>query len=124
MTVNKQKRTERMIEVGGFLTTFLHQNALYWDFPGGPTVKNPLFNGEDSGLIPSQGTKILYAEGQFSPHTTTREMRSSCNQRSPCAATMSPHSLINELNEKVKVAQSCPTLCNPMEQSMEFSRLE
>ena len=94
------------------------------DVPGGPTVKNPLFNGEDSGLIPSQGTKILYAEGQFSPHTTTREMRSSCNQRSPCAATMSPQSLINELNEKVKVAQSCPTLCNPMEQSMEFSRLE
>ena len=119
VTVNMQKRTERMLEVGGFLTTFLHQNALYWDFPGGP-----LSNGEDSGFIPSQGSKILYAEGQFSPHATTREMHSSCNQRSPCATTMSPHSLINELNIKVKVAQSCPTLCNPIEQSMEFSSPE
>ena len=74
-----QKRTERMLEVGGFLTTFLHQNALYWDFPGGPMVKNPLFNGEDSGLIPSRGTKILYAKGQFSPHTTQAARQPVCH---------------------------------------------
>ena len=29
-----------------------------WDFPGGPVVKNPPPNAEDTGLIPYRGTFI------------------------------------------------------------------
>ena len=47
------------------------------DFPGGPEVKNLLCNAGDTGSIPGQGTKILYAIGQLSPHTTTEI---SCSQ--------------------------------------------
>ena len=39
-------------------------------FPGGPMVKNPPCNSGDAGLIPVQGTKVLHAAGQLSPHTT------------------------------------------------------
>ena len=28
----------------------------YWDFPGGPMVKNPPYNAGDAGLIPRRGT--------------------------------------------------------------------
>ena len=31
------------------------------DFPGGPVVKSPPANAEDSGSIPGQGAKILHA---------------------------------------------------------------
>ena len=44
-----------------------------WDFPGGPGVKNPPSNAEDSGLIPGQGTKIPHAMEQLSPRATTEE---------------------------------------------------
>ena len=37
------------------------------DLPGGPMVKNSLFNAEDSGWISGQGTKILHASEQLSP---------------------------------------------------------
>ena len=40
------------------------------DFPGGPVVKNSPSNSGDVGLIPGQGTKILYAAGQLSPQAT------------------------------------------------------
>ena len=40
------------------------------DFPGGPVVRNPPSNSGDVGLIPGQGTKILYAAGQLSPQAT------------------------------------------------------
>ena len=43
------------------------------DFPGGPVVKNPPSNAGDVSSIPGQGTKIPHAEGQLSPHATTRE---------------------------------------------------
>ena len=42
-------------------------------FPGGPVVKNPPPNAGDTGSIPGQGTKILHATGQLSPHATTTE---------------------------------------------------
>ena len=32
--------------------------CLFWDFLGGPVVKNPSYNVEDVGLIPGWGTKI------------------------------------------------------------------
>ena len=35
----------------------------YWDFPGGPVVKNPPYNAGDVGSIPGQGTKIPHAAG-------------------------------------------------------------
>ena len=39
------------------------------DFPGGPAVKNPHSNEEDTGLIPIRGIKIPHALGQLSPPT-------------------------------------------------------
>ena len=39
---------------------------VYWDFPGGPVVKNPPSGAGKAGLIPDQGTKIPYATGQLS----------------------------------------------------------
>ena len=64
-------------------------NSLYWDFPGGPVVKNPPSNAGDTGSIPGwgtisivgRGTKIPHATGRLSPHTTTREP-ARCNERS------------------------------------------
>ena len=47
---------------------------LYWDFPGGPVVKNPPYNSGDTVLIPGQGTKIPHAAGQLSPSATTTEL--------------------------------------------------
>ena len=46
---------------------------MYWDFPGGPVVKNPPSSAGNAGLIPGQGTKIPHAAGQLSPCATTRE---------------------------------------------------
>ena len=44
------------------------------DFPGGPVVKNLLYNARDAGSIPGQGTKIPHAARQLSPCTTTTEL--------------------------------------------------
>ena len=49
--------------------------TLYWDFPGGPEVKNPSCNGGDAGLIPGWGIKIPQASEQASPRNTAREFR-------------------------------------------------
>ena len=43
-----------------------------WDFPGGPVVKNPSFNAEDAGLIPSLETKIPHTVGQLSLCASTK----------------------------------------------------
>ena len=45
----------------------LNPNDVSPDFPGGPVVKNLLYNAEDMGLIPGLGAKILCATGQLSP---------------------------------------------------------
>ena len=55
------------------------------DFPGGPVVKNPPCNAEDTGSIPSQGTKIPHAAGQLNPCATTTELA--------CRKLQSPHAL-------------------------------
>ena len=45
----------------------------YWDFPGGPGVKNlPSIAGK-LGSILGQGTKIPHAVGQLSPCSITTE---------------------------------------------------
>ena len=46
---------------------------LFWDFPGGPLVKNLPSNAGDAGSIPGRGTKIPHVMGQLSPHTATTE---------------------------------------------------
>ena len=49
---------------------FIHNETLkgiYWDFPGGPVVKNPPSNAGDTGSIPGRRTKIPHAVGQLSP---------------------------------------------------------
>ena len=38
-----------------------------------PVVKNPAYNAGDTGLIPSQGTKIPHDMKQPSPDVTTAE---------------------------------------------------
>ena len=52
------------------IPSFKKQNR---DFPDGPVVKNLPSNARGVGSIPHEGTKIPYATGQLSPHTTTRE---------------------------------------------------
>ena len=54
------------------------QTEDYWDFPGGPVVKNLPSTAGDVGLIPGQGTKILYAAGQLS-HMLQLEKSQLCN---------------------------------------------
>ena len=41
--------------------------TIYWNFPGGPVVKNLPSNVRDVGSIPGQGTKIPHAVGQLNP---------------------------------------------------------
>ena len=57
-------------------------------FPGGPAVKIPLCNAGDVGTIPGQGTRILHAVGQLSPHATTAEPVPQLD--SPCNAMKDP----------------------------------
>ena len=51
------------------------------NFLGGPVHKNPPCSEGDTGSTPSEENNILYAMGQLSPHTTTREPASH-NRRS------------------------------------------
>ena len=39
----------------------------YREFPDSSVVKNPPCNAGDTGLMPSQGTKIPHTAGQLSP---------------------------------------------------------
>ena len=47
--------------------------VMWWDFPGGPVVKNPPSNSGDAGSNPGRGTKIPHSTGQLSPHVATTE---------------------------------------------------
>ena len=49
------------------------QRKLFWDFPGGPVVKNQPSNAGEAGSIPGRGTKIPHAAGQLSPRAATTE---------------------------------------------------
>ena len=71
------------------------------DFPGGPVVKNPPTDAEDTGSVSGPGTEISHAVEQLSPCATTTEalvlkpaihkrshtMRSLCraSKSSPCS---------------------------------------
>ena len=46
--------------------------ADYWDFLGGPVVKNLPSNARDAGLIPAWGPRIPRAMEPIRPGTTTR----------------------------------------------------
>ena len=46
----------------------------WWDFPGGPVVKNLPSNAGGACSIPGQGTKIPHAAEQLSPCATTTEL--------------------------------------------------
>ena len=39
---------------------------MYWDFPGGPVIKNLPCNAGDAGSIPGWGTKIPHVVEQLS----------------------------------------------------------
>ena len=56
------------------------------DFPGGPALKNSPGNGEDMGSIPGEGTKILHASKQLSPHAEITWAKLG----SPCATIKDP----------------------------------
>ena len=45
----------------------------YWDFPGGPVVKNPPCNAGDRSLISGQGTNRPCATEQLNPCKAIRE---------------------------------------------------
>ena len=49
------------------------------DFSGGPVIKNPSCNTEDTGSFPGQETKIPHASGQLSPHAPGESMH--CSER-------------------------------------------
>ena len=57
---------------------FDENKAEGWDYPGGPVVKNLPSTAGDVGLIPGQGTKILYVAGQLS-HMLQLEKSQLCN---------------------------------------------
>ena len=59
------------------------QDTQVRDFSGGPVVKNPSCNAEDTSVIPGWGTMIPHATEQLSSHTATTEPPAT----SPCAAT-------------------------------------
>ena len=56
------------------LNSFEHFKARsFWDYPGGPGVKNPPCNAGLEVCIPGQGTKIPCPGERLSSHTATRE---------------------------------------------------
>ena len=81
----------------------------YWDFPGGPPVKKPPSNARE----PWSGDEDLACHGETKPMcTATRE--------SPHTTAKTQHKKINKKQNSIQsvqfssVAQSCPTLCDPM----------
>ena len=49
------------------------EKAHSWDFPGGPVVKNPPCDAENTGSIPGQETNIPHASEQLSLSAITIE---------------------------------------------------
>ena len=52
----------------------MNNKRMWWDFPGGPVVKNPRSSAGDTGLIPGRGARIPHSAGQLSPRTATTEL--------------------------------------------------
>ena len=66
--------------------------GLYWDFPGGPVVKNLPVNAMDTSLIPSAGR---WDTGQLSPKAATNKpiprAHAQPRQHSKKAHSAAPH---------------------------------
>ena len=97
---HKKKVSKKMNEL-----TSLKKN--FWDFPGGPVVKNLPHNAGDANSIPGRRTKVPHAVEQLSPSTTSRESVS-CNDPARCSehpecchSTKTRHSQINEQTSKI-----------------------
>ena len=65
------------------------------DFPGGPRVKNLPCSAGDVGSIPGQGTEILHAAEELSPHATIRSLHTATKEKIRSAATKPQGSQIN-----------------------------
>ena len=68
LTTGPQKKAP---ELGVF--HFVLKNAMFWDFPGAPVVKNPLCNAGNTGSIPGRVTKILHTTEQPRQSATATE---------------------------------------------------
>ena len=81
----------------------------YWDFPGGPPVKKPPSNARE----PWSGDEDLACHGETKPMCTA-------TKESPHTTAKTQHKKINKKQNSIQsvqfssVAQSCPTLCDPM----------
>ena len=109
------------------------------DFPGAPVVGNPSCSAGNVGSIVGWGNKIPHTTGQLCPHTITTEPVCSracvpqleslsvtttkriqhLAKKTPCAMAKTLHSLMHKYiqirSDQIRsVAQSCPTLCDPM----------
>ena len=94
------QKIEQRICAGCWGTDGLCKTApRFGDFPGGPAVKTPPSNADNTGLIPGQGTKISHATGQLSPCTPARE--------SLCTATKT-QCCQKKKEESTKVYKSFP----------------
>ena len=68
--LTSKKKRENLISSPTLLCPFLKRTTLatkmkrnlFWDFPGGPVVKNLLSIAGDMGSIPGQGTKIRHSQ--------------------------------------------------------------
>ena len=113
-------------------------------FPGGSDSKETACNTGDLGSIPGLGRYLGGGHGnplwysclenptdrgarQATVHGVTNSWQLSTAQGCVISLQFNSHqlALCFEYNSEVKVAQSCPTLCNPITiQPMEFSRPE
>ena len=85
-------------------------NTVCGDFPGGPVVKNPPYNAEDTDSIPGQGTKIPHAVGQLSPRATTTGLCASTRAHAP--QLQSPRALEPTTREKAACHNEEPACHN------------
>ena len=57
------------------------QECPFWDFLGGPVVKNLPSNARDLGLIPGRGAKISHVVGQLESLSATMKTQQSQNSK-------------------------------------------
>ena len=90
---------------------FKYPNVFLRDFSGGPVVKNPPANAGEVGLIPGLG-RFPHTSEQQSPFTYLQGPHKATTE----AHMPRAHALQQEFStvQFSSVAQSCPTLCDPM----------
>ena len=57
-----------------FWAEYILKHTKFWNFPGGPEVKNPPSNAGDGSSIPGQGAKILHVAGLLNLSPTATEL--------------------------------------------------